>query len=96
MDDLCKILPILLETHNTAAPLIVAPAENLSILHMAETLIEQISKNVRLSFNGELDGQFRKDGSNEALMKIIGPFEFTKFKDGVIQTYQWYSENQNE
>jgi len=95
VDDLCKILPILLELHNTSTPLIVAPKENLSILHMAETLIEQIDKNVRLSFNGELDGQFRKDGSNEALIKIIGPFEFTKFKDGVAQTYQWYQENYN-
>ena len=95
VDDLCKILPILLERHNSATPLIVAPRENISILEMAMTLIEQIDKNVRLSFNGEMDGQFRKDGSNEILMSILGTFEFTKFKEGILKTYNWYSENRN-
>jgi len=96
VDDLCAILPVLLEVHNTEAPLIVAPKENLSILEMARTLVEQTGKNVRLSFNGNMDGQFRKDGNNEELMKLIGSFNFTTFKEGVTKTYKWYSENQNE
>ena len=96
VDDLCSMLPILLKRHNTSAPLIVAPKENLTILEMARTLTEQIGKNVRLSFNGEMDGQFRKDGDNTQLLQLIGPFEFTKFKKGILETYNWYSENYNE
>ena len=94
IDDLCKIIPILLERHDTNVPLIVAPTENISILEMSRCLIEQIDKNVRLLFNGEMDGQFRKDGSNSELMKLIGPFEFMPFREGVIRTYNWYLENQ--
>ena len=96
VDDLCKIIPVLLEKHNTDVPLIVAPNENLSILEMTRTLIEQTDKNVRTLFNGDMDGQFRKDGSNERLLKLIGPFDFTTFKEGVSKTYNWYSENYNE
>ena len=96
VDDLCKIIPILLEEHNTDVPLIVAPNENLSILEMTRTLIEQTGKNVRTLFNGDMDGQFRKDGSNERLLKLTGPFDFTTFREGVSKTYNWYSENYNE
>ena len=96
VDDLCEIIPVLLEKHNTDVPLIVAPNENLSILEMTRTLIEQTGKNVRTLFNGDMDGQFRKDGSNERLLKLTGPFDFTTFKEGVSKTYNWYSENYND
>ena len=96
VDDLCRIIPILLERHNTDVPLIVAPSENLSILEMTRTLIEQSGKNVRTLFNGNMDGQFRKDGSNARLLKLINSFEFTKFRDGILKTYNWYSENCND
>ena len=96
VDDLCQIIPQLLKEHNTEMPLIVAPRENLTILEMTKTLIEQSGKNVRTLFNGDMDGQFRKDGSNEQLLNLIGSFEFTKFKDGILKTYNWYSENYND
>jgi len=94
VDDLVEIIPLLLEKHDTEMPIIVAPNENLTILEMARTLIEQTNKNVRTLFNGEMDGQFRKDGSNIRLINTIGPVDFTSFKDGVMKTYKWYSENQ--
>ena len=93
IDDLCKIIPLLLKQHNTSVPLIVAPKENLTILEMSRTLIEQTGKNVRLSFNGKMDGQFRKDGDNTQLLQLIGSFEFMKFKEGVKHSYEWYLEN---
>ncbi len=96
VDDLCGIIPILVENHNSDIPLIVAPDENYSILEMARQLSTQSGKKLTLSFNGELDGQFRKDGNNRRLKEIIGSFEFTKFKDGIIKTYEWYLENINE
>ena len=70
--------------------------EDYSILEMARQLSTQSGKKLTLSFNGELDGQFRKDGNNRRLKEIIGSFEFTKFKDGIIKTYEWYLENINE
>ena len=90
VDDLCKIIPILLEKHNTSTPVIVAPDENLSILKMCETLIENVDKDISYNFNGNLDGQYRKDGSNKELKKIIGDFKFTNFKNGITKTYNLY------
>lgn len=93
VDDLCLIIPILLEKHNTGIPLIVAPTENLSILEMAKKVIDKSKKDIKLVFNGILDGQFRKDGSNIKLMNLISNFEFTPFDIGIEKTYKWYLEN---
>jgi GDP-L-fucose synthase len=91
--DLCKIIPILLEKHNSELPIIVSPHENLSIDTMAKTLIKKIDKHINIKYNNKLDGQYRKDGDNANLLKIIGNYKFTKFADGIHKTYQWYREN---
>jgi len=93
VDDLATIIPILLEHHNTELPLIVAPDENLSINQMANIAIKKLNKNVIIEYNGELDGQHRKDGDNSKLKQIIGDFEFTSFEQGIEKTYQWYKEH---
>ena len=93
VDDLVRIIPFLLEHHNTEVPLIVSPDENLSIKQMIEIFLNNIQKDVTISFNNNLDGQYRKDGSNKKFKKIHGNFEFTKFQDGVLKTYEWYKKN---
>jgi len=93
IDDLIKIIPILLEKHNTSMPLIVAPNENISIYQMAKILLEKTNKKIKIEFNNKMSGQFRKDGSNENLINLIGNFEFTNFSDGVNKTFNWYLEN---
>lgn len=97
VDDLAKIIPMILDKHNTNIPLIVAPYENLSIKEMINSLLEITDRDVKITFNGNLDGQFRKDGSNKELLRLIGDFEFTSFKDGVRKTYEWYkNKRENE
>ena len=93
VDDLCKIIPILLEKHNSDVPIIVAPHENLTIKEMSNSLIKKIDKCVKIEFNGNMDGQFRKDGNNLELINLIGDFKFTSFKDGIKKTFNWYLEN---
>ena len=93
IDDLIKIIPILLEKHNTSMPLIVAPNENISIYQMAKILLEKTNKKIKIEFNNKMSGQFRKDGSNENLINLIGNFQFTDFSDGVNKTFNWYLEN---
>tara|TARA_Y100000034_G_C6900711_1_gene416532 strand:- start:1409 stop:2299 length:891 start_codon:yes stop_codon:yes gene_type:complete len=92
VDDLCEIIPLLLEKHNTIEPLIVAPNENLSIAEMSALLKSQVHKNIKIIYNNNLDGQFRKDGSNEKLKELIGNYKFTKFKEGVLKTYNEYEQ----
>ena len=93
VDDLCEIIPMLLEKHNSDIPLIIAPDENLTIDETARTLLSQVDKDINIVYNNKLDGQFRKDGSNHKLKELIGDFKFTKFKDGIMKTYNWYLEN---
>ena len=93
VDDLCRIIPLLLEKHNSDVPLIVAPYENLTIREMSESLIKQIDKCVKIEFNGKMDGQFRKDGDNSELINLVGDFKFTSFKKGIKKTFNWYLEN---
>jgi len=93
VDDLARVLPILLTEHTSDLPLIVAPDENLSIKQIVETYKKINDKNVNIRFNNELDGQYRKDGSNENLLKLIGDFEFTNLESGLRLTHEWYQKN---
>ena len=90
---MAEIIPILLEKHNSSIPLIVAPDENFSIKEMAEIANNKIEKNVEIRYNGNLDGQYRKDGSNKLFIELIGGYKFTSFDSGVEKTIQWYLEN---
>ena len=91
VDDLAKIIPTLVEEHNSDIPLIVAPDENLSIREMADIANKKIEKNI--SYNGNLDGQHRKDGSNKRFLELVGGYEFTSFDVGIEKTIKWYLEN---
>jgi len=94
VDDLTKIVPILLERHNSEIPILVTPQENLSIKEMAGICLATSGKNLSFEFNGNLEGQHRKDGSNAELLKLIGKFEFTTFGRGIDKTYEWYEKNE--
>ena len=93
VDDLAEIIPVLLEKHNSDIPLIVAPNENLSIREMASIANNKIEKNIKISYNSNLDGQYRKDGSNKRFIELVGGYEFTSFDEGIEKTIQWYLEN---
>ena len=93
VDDLCRIIPILIEKHNGVEPLIVAPNENLSIKETIEIASEITNIRFKYEFNNKFDGQFRKDGRNIKLLKTIGDFNFTPFSTGFKKTYEWYLEN---
>tara|TARA_Y100000310_G_scaffold101532_1_gene99644 strand:+ start:18262 stop:19155 length:894 start_codon:yes stop_codon:yes gene_type:complete len=90
VDDLCEIIPLLVQNHHGPEPIIVAPNENLSINEMAKILISHLNIDINIVYNKKLEGQHRKDGANELLKKTIGPYTFTPFDKGVAQTYNWY------
>ena len=97
VDDLCEIIPILLERHNSDIPLIVAPNENLSVHKMSQIITEVDKKrSVSFTFNGKLDGQYRKDGDNSMFLDLVGGYNFTSFREGIDKTYKWYIENTKE
>jgi len=60
---------------------------------MANIALSKFEKNIKISYNGKLDGQYRKDGSNKKLIDLIGEFDFTSFDSGVEKAIKWYMEN---
>jgi GDP-L-fucose synthase len=88
--DLCKIIPILLEKHNTDIPIIIAPDQNLSIKETVEIFVKILKRNLKIDYNGKLDGQYRKDGSNKKVKQLLENFEFTDIEKGLKETYEWY------
>jgi len=100
VEDLAFFIPTLLEHHNTDIPLIVAPDENLSIetmIKICQKIFKRNGKSVDYTFNGKLDGQYRKDGNNEKFMNLIHKHlktrELLTFETGLEKTIKWYQEN---
>lgn len=93
VDDLCRAIPLLLDRHNSVEPVIVAPDENLTISDMVESIKSIINPKASVSFNGSLEGQYRKDGSNGLFKTVCPDFKFTPFEDGIKETYEWYEES---
>ena len=90
--DLCEIMTILLDKHNSEMPLIVAPNENLSVDTMTRILMSLMNKENKVIYNGLLEGQHRKDGSNKELLNLIGDFKFTSFSEGIMKVINSYNE----
>ena len=91
--DLVKIIPMLLNGHDSSIPLIIAPDENLNIEEMIKISLQLIKKDVNIVFNGKLDGQFRKDGLNKQFKNTFKHYNFTPFEKGLAKTIEWYKEN---
>jgi GDP-L-fucose synthase len=93
VEDLCKIIPKLLDNHNCEKPIIVAPTESITIKEAIEIAIKVSGKKIKYYFNGNFDGQFKKDGDNSELINKIGNFKFTPFEEGFRKTYYNFLEN---
>ena len=93
VDDLVRVLPVLLEKHNSELPIIVAPNENLRISEMIEIALKISKKKINIVYNNSFEGQYRKDGSNKKFLELVNGFEFTSFEEGFEKTYRWYEEH---
>ena len=94
VEDLVEFMPSLLNQHNSNVPIIVSPDENLSIHEMIDICLSILKKNVKIEFNQALDGQHRKDGSNDKFKKMFPEAKFTSFEEGLKNTILWYKKQQ--
>jgi len=94
VDDLVAVMPELIRVHKSQAPLIIAPSESFSIREIIDTFLKVSGKKVKIDFNGQYDGQYRKDGSNYRFRRLFPKFEFTSLKDGLKLTQTWYRNTQ--
>ena len=85
--DLARVIKIMIDRDITESFNVATPEEN-SIRGMAEITFQALDKMFTIDFNKDKpDGQYRKTVSCEKMMSLIGDFEFTKLKDGVVKVY---------
>jgi GDP-L-fucose synthase len=65
----------------------VAPNENLSVFEIATAVKETVGYEGAISFNGKMNGIFRKDICSEKLLAVVN-HKFTLLKKGLKITYQ--------
>jgi len=95
VDDLCRAIPELLDKHHSDDAVIISPDFQYSIKEMVSLCRDMMNKDVSVSYNGKLDGQYRKDGSNAKFKELCPQFVFTPIEEGLQRTYEWYKESIN-
>lgn len=73
----------------------VSVSQNLSIKETAEIALKACdAEDVEISWDStKPDGQYRKDVSNDKMLRLLPDFEFTSLKEGVYRTYKKIIEN---
>jgi GDP-L-fucose synthase len=85
--DLARTIKIVIENDITDSFNVATPEEN-TIEDMANITLNALNKNIGVVFDtSKPDGQIRKTVSCDKMLSLIGDFEFTKLKDGVINVY---------
>ncbi len=85
--DLAAIIKLVIDNKITDS-FNVAPNFNYSIDEMAKIALKVTGKDYDIIYDKpHLDGQYRKDVSNNKLLKIFPLFKFTSLEDGLKQVY---------
>ncbi len=87
--DLARLIVEMIET-NTYTNLNVCPSEVLSINELTLATLKALGlEHFEIRYSGDLDGQYRKDASNEKLKQVFPNFKLTPFEAAVKHTYEY-------
>ena len=93
--DLARIIKRVIDDNITES-FNVACDENYSIDELTRLVFGSLNKNSYIKYiKPELDGQYRKDVSNEKLKEIMPDFKFTDFNKGIKKVYEKSTYNRN-
>ena len=85
--DLARTIKLVIERDITESFNVATPEEN-TIKDMATITLDALNKKMGVIFDTDKpDGQIRKTVSSDKMESILGDFEFTKLKDGVLKVY---------
>jgi GDP-L-fucose synthase len=99
VDDLARILLLLLSEYNGREPLNVGNTEEYTIKEVAETVARHLGFSGRVVWNAsEPSGQQRKPSSNAAFMTFLEStgrpmFKYTALDEGLGETCRWFVSN---
>jgi GDP-L-fucose synthase len=86
--DLARVIQLCVENDITES-FNVSVSQNLSIKETAEIALKACeAENVEISWDStKPDGQYRKDVSNDKMLRLLPDFDFTTLEEGVYRTY---------
>jgi GDP-L-fucose synthase len=86
--DLARVIQLCVEKDITES-FNVSVSQNLSIKETAEIALKACeAENVEISWDStKPDGQYRKDVSNDKMLRLLPDFDFTTLEEGVYRTY---------
>jgi GDP-L-fucose synthase len=85
--DAAKIILEVVE-RNISGEYNFAIPDNLSVLEIAKIVRDVVGYSGKITFNGKLDGVYRKDVCSNKLLDKVGKINFISLREGVEKTYK--------
>jgi GDP-L-fucose synthase len=97
VDDLAKILLLVLENYNELHSLNVGNTNEISILEISEKICKMLNFSGNIKWNNKDKGQEKKPSSNEKFLMFLKQnninFKYTKFDEALEKTCNWFEKN---
>lgn len=94
IDDLAKIIKILIEKEKLYNYYNICTGKTIDLLSLAKIIVETSGKNIKIVVN-EKGLKKEYSGDNSSLLRSIGKYKFTDIKDSIGKLYKWYEKNHN-
>lgn len=96
VDDIAKILILLMENYNEESPINIGNTEEISIKDLANMISKELEYDGKIIWDeSKPSGQFRKPSSNKKFLdlNIWKKEQYTQLKTGIRKTCKWFKEN---
>ena len=93
-EDVGELTQLILDKYNGPGPLIISSGEEISIKDLVDLIVKAMKFKGKVVFDdSKPDGQYRKTTSNLLLRQQFPEYKFTKLKQGIKKTVDWFVEN---
>jgi GDP-L-fucose synthase len=93
-EDVGELTQLILDEYDGPGPLIISSGEEISIKDLVDLIVKAMKFKGKVVFDdSKPDGQYRKTTSNLLLRHRFPEYKFTKLKQGIKKTVDWFVEN---
>ena len=93
-EDVGELTQLILDEYDGPGPLIISSGEEISIKDLVDLIVKAMKFKGKIVFDdSKPDGQYRKTTSNLLLKTVFPKYKFTKLKQGIKKTVDWFVEN---
>jgi GDP-L-fucose synthase len=85
-----------LQNYDDPTPLILSVDDEVSIDTIAKIVCKEIGFTRKVTYNQQMEGQYRKPSDNSRLRSLLPNFQFTSIEGGIAETAKWFLNNYEE